>query len=100
MADSRQLLLDKLFDTLHDTHCPPHIIDTLRHGFVCWQSQSPSTSAPLAGQLGNLATILTTAFHEKFHSLSWHQLCLGRLSKKWATAYSIATGTRDPLPGK
>jgi hypothetical protein len=82
MAESRKHLLDKLFSALQNMNCPVLILNTLQHGFQCWQSQSASAHAPTSGQLGALETILATALQEQFHSICWHQMCLGYLSKK------------------
>ncbi len=42
----------------------------------------------IAGSIHSSDIVLTSAFHEQYHKLSWFQFCMGRISKKWAAAAS------------
>jgi hypothetical protein len=41
----------------------------------------------MAGRLGVVAALLTTAFHEQFYDIGWLHLQLGRVSLHWTKAY-------------
>jgi hypothetical protein len=88
-----------LAEQLSKIHTPPQIQESILHSFRCW-SKEVSSSRPcslMAGSLCPLDIILTSAFHEQYHQLSWFQFCLGRISKKWATAASGCMPTLDAL---
>ncbi len=62
------------------------------HGFSDWLNPnctSLQSRAPTVGSLCGSDIVLTSAYTEQCRSLSWFQLCLGRVSKKWAMAVNL-----------
>jgi hypothetical protein len=80
---------------------PPAMTRAILHGFSEWLTITPS-GRPWAHTVGSLHPadiLLTSAFHEQFHSITtWYQFCLGRIIKKWALALSEYTRTSSPAP--
>jgi hypothetical protein len=52
--------------------------------------------APAFGSLQGPDILLTQAFYEQYHQLSWMQFCLGRISQKWARATQPYQPDRPP----
>lgn len=73
------------------------ILDALQHGTNFWLSPHPRVHSLTRGQIGATA-ILTTAFHEQFHSIVGFQFFLGRVSLKWGVVYLLYTNhTNDTM---
>jgi hypothetical protein len=86
MRQHRTDALRILSEQLSTIHTPQQIKESILHGFHCW-SNEVSSSHPcslVAGSTRSPDIVLTSAFHEQYHTLSWFQFCLGRISKKWA----------------
>jgi hypothetical protein len=92
MASARITELEALITSLSKIGTPSAILDSITNGFKAWISNNTGTVwASSAGQLGAAAALLTTAFHEQFHSIGWFHFQLGCLSKHWGKAYRDLT---------
>jgi len=69
--------------TALENHCtPPAVCAALLHGFRDWiDPPTVCYHTPTSGSLRGPDILLTEAYYEQFHQLSWFQLCLGRVSK-------------------
>jgi hypothetical protein len=90
MRQHRTDALHILSDQLSKIHTPPPITESMLHGFRCWSKELTSSHprSLVAGSIRSSDIVLTSAFHEQYHKLSWFQFCMGRISKKWAAAAS------------
>jgi hypothetical protein len=65
-----------LFSSITKLNTPTLIIDALKHGMAAWTTHlEDCVPALTAGQLGATPALLTTAFHEQFHSIGWLHIC-------------------------
>jgi hypothetical protein len=93
--------LAELFKTLSTIHTPQPVIDAIRHGLNHWL-QNPDSSlvrALTSGSLRGSDVILTSAFYEQTTDIGWYQMCLGRVSKKWASAVVQSSQPSPPRDG-
>ncbi len=60
-----------------------------------WPSSKLLCPCSFAGSIHSPDILLTSAFYEQFHQLTWFQLCLGRLSKNWSAAIIAYQPTID-----
>jgi len=84
---NRQELLFQLEKDLTNIHTPKVVLQTILQVFHYWLKPITTRSrAPTVGSLAGPDILLTSAYHEQFHTLSWYQCCLGRISCKWRQA--------------
>ena len=97
----REKALGNLKATLQAIATPWPIIDAILCGFSIWTKDPTTTQAraPTAGSLRGPDAILTTAFREQFHEIGWYHMCLGRISKLWASALCQYKHPSPPLDG-
>jgi hypothetical protein len=70
-------------------HTPPPVITAIMKGFQDWLNPvSIRSRAPTYGSVYGPDIFLTSAYYEQFHTLTWYQLCLGRISLNWSRAVS------------
>jgi hypothetical protein len=89
-----------LIKSLRAIQIPDPVIEAIQHGFHQWLLNRDSTQvrALTAGSLRGPDAVLTSAFLEQFRDIGWYQLCLGRISSKWASAvlqYQTSSQHRD-----
>ncbi len=81
--------------TLHKIHTPAAIPRDILHGFSDWLTPTPVRHpwAHTEGPLYAADVVLTSTFHDQFHTLGWYQFTLGLItptadkvsgSKQWA----------------
>jgi hypothetical protein len=77
--------LDKLQAGLVAIGTPQPVTEAIRYGIEQWSLalDQMSRRAPTAGSLYGPDAVLTSAYWEQ-HRIGWFNLCLGRISKKWA----------------
>jgi hypothetical protein len=51
----------------------------------------PDGSCAIYRETQSLKTLLITTFQEKFHTIGWYTMCLGKISHKWKKAYALST---------
>jgi hypothetical protein len=83
----RTLAQKQLISTLKNIGTPQQIVDAIDHGFQHWIHPAQPVRSSMAGRLGVVAALLTTAFHEQFYDIGWLHLQLGRVSLHWTKAY-------------
>jgi len=79
MRQHRTDALGILAEQLSTIQPPQQIKESILHGFHCW-SNEVSSSPPrslVTGSLHLSDIVLTSAFHELFHKLSWFQFLPG-----------------------
>jgi hypothetical protein len=89
-ASHRLKSLEDLRKTLISISTPEPVVAAIQHGFQQWcqETSRQHARALTAGSLRGPDAVLTSAFHEQFRDIGWYQLCLGRVSTKWASAVS------------
>jgi len=89
-ANHRLKSLEDLRKTLISILTPEPVVAAIQHGFQQWcqDTSRKHARALTAGSLRGPDAVLTSAFHEQFRDIGWYQLCLGRVSTKWASAVS------------
>jgi hypothetical protein len=67
---------------------PSPIVKSISHGFHYWHGDHTVSHprALVAGSLHPADILLTSAFYEQFHTITWYQFCLGCISRQWGTA--------------
>jgi hypothetical protein len=80
--------LEESIKFLRAIQTPDPVIEAIQHGFHQWLLNRDSTQgrALTAGSLRGPDAVLTSVFIEQFRDIRWYQLCLGRISSKWAPA--------------
>jgi hypothetical protein len=97
MKEYRTTLLTNLEKSLKQLHTPHFVVETMMYGFQVWLTPpSQCIHAPTFGSLQGPDILLTQAFYEQFHQLSWMQFCLGHISQKWARATQAYQTDRPP----
>jgi hypothetical protein len=88
-VDTRSLALTHLTATLSKLRTPQQIVAAIQNGTHHWiASSDPHQVRALTKGSMLLGDIyLTVAFTKQYHSIGWHQLCLGRVSSSWEKAY-------------
>ncbi len=86
-TQNRQELLLQLEKDVTNIHTPKVVLQTILQVFHHWLNPITTQSrVPTVGSLAGPDILLTSAYHEQFHTLSWYQCCLGRISCKWRQA--------------
>jgi hypothetical protein len=75
---ARSTQLSELHQTLKNINTPMPMISTIIQGFTRWlQPPAHRARAPTFGSLHGPDILLTQAYYEQFHQLSWYQFSLG-----------------------
>jgi hypothetical protein len=87
-TQNRQELLLQLKTDLTNIQTPKIVTQTILQGFhLLITPPSTRSRAPTVGSLAGPDILLTAAYQEQFHTLSWYQCCLGRITsngnKQW-----------------
>jgi hypothetical protein len=89
-ADHRDQALQELQKDLKRINTPLEVVDALSHGTVMWLKRQVdpdcTVRALTVGSLKGTDMLLTMAFNEQFHTIGWHNLFHGRISKLWGQA--------------
>jgi hypothetical protein len=95
----REEATQELATSLTKLATPSPVVEAILHGTRAWINYDPHhprhIRAPVAGSLRAADVLLTSAFHEQFHTIGWFHLFLGRISTKWddaVRAYSLREG--------
>jgi len=84
-------LLSQLEAKLLEIGSPSSIVTSIIHGIHCWHGDHTVSHpwALVAGSLWPADMLLMSAFYEQFHTITWYQFYLVRISKQWgATAHN------------
>lgn len=92
---------DNFHKTLRAIGTPLPVIDAIIHGFTQW-TRDPTqiqVRALTAGSLRGPDAVLTSAFREQFIGIGWYHMCLGRISRLWASAVLQYQSPSSPMDG-
>ncbi len=97
-TESRKTSITELQKNLATINTPVELISAITHGMEMWERSQDNPQLQIhaltVGSLHGSHVLLTAAFTEQFHSLGWHHLLMGRLSKYWGAA--VASFRKDP----
>jgi hypothetical protein len=101
-TEHRKKALHELQQDLQLINTPIEVRDAISHGISLWliRQTEPNSNvrALTAGSHKGTDMLLTMAFNEQFHTIGWHNMFHGRLSKKWGKAvYKINKSSRTSL---
>jgi hypothetical protein len=96
----RSVALERPYDSLVAIGTPPKLCGIIKEGFRDWLDPTfPSNRRSRPSTFGSLRPeniLLTQAYTAQYHSIGWHQFCLGRISKKWHDAMKALLPPTQP----
>lgn len=88
----------ELQKNLATINTPVEVISAITHGMDMRENSQTNPNlqvhALTVGYLRGSHVLLTAAFTEQFHTIGWHHLLMGRLSKYWGAA--VASFRKEP----